>query len=123
MLDSLAALRIKLEKKSVDSPQATPSGAAKPDSPPLLVDVGANLTNFRCEEEKGGRDEGGKRREGGEEKGGRGREGREGKRREGGMRGGKRREGGMRGGREGREGKRREEGEEKGGRGREGREG
>ncbi len=52
VLDKLQALRVKLEEKKSQptaavgtESEATPT--AKTTPPPLLVDVGANLTNFR----------------------------------------------------------------------------
>ena len=52
VLDKLQKLRVRLEGKqteaaSKDGEKSQASPGAKSTSPPLLVDVGANLTNFR----------------------------------------------------------------------------
>ena len=52
VLDKLQKLRVRLEGKqteaaSKDGEKSQASPGAKSSSPPLLVDVGANLTNFR----------------------------------------------------------------------------
>ena len=52
VLDKLQKLRVRLESKqgettSKGGEKSQTSPSAKPTSHPLLVDVGANLTNFR----------------------------------------------------------------------------